>query len=200
MVLRIVRSHHERMDGGGFPDGLSGDRIPRGGPHRRGGGCVRRDDHEPRLPAPPDPDRGLRRAAPLRRHALRSRGRGRVHRARSATSPRSRSAAERHSPSMSDTLMISVSGMRGHVGTDLTPELVARHAAALGAWARLGAATGGEPSCRRARPGRADQRADVRPRRGGRSHVGGGGRRSTSASCRRRRCSWRWSTTTPAPA
>jgi len=32
--------------------------------------------------------------------------------------------------------MISVSGMRGHVGTDLTPELVARHAAALGAWAR----------------------------------------------------------------
>ncbi len=37
---------------------------------------------------------------------------------------------------MSDTLMISVSGMRGHVGSDLTPELVARHAAALGAWAR----------------------------------------------------------------
>jgi phosphomannomutase len=35
---------------------------------------------------------------------------------------------------MSETLMISVSGMRGHVGTDLTPELVARHAAALGAW------------------------------------------------------------------
>ena len=37
---------------------------------------------------------------------------------------------------MSDTLMISVSGMRGVVGTDLTPELVARYAAALGAWAR----------------------------------------------------------------
>ncbi|MDH4348109.1 MAG: phosphoglucosamine mutase [Gemmatimonadota bacterium] len=32
--------------------------------------------------------------------------------------------------------MISVSGMRGIVGKDLTPELVARHAAALGAWAR----------------------------------------------------------------
>ena len=31
--------------------------------------------------------------------------------------------------------MISVSGMRGHVGKDLTPELVARHAAALGSWA-----------------------------------------------------------------
>jgi phosphomannomutase len=37
---------------------------------------------------------------------------------------------------MSATLMISVSGMRGHVGTDLTPELVTRHAAALGSWAR----------------------------------------------------------------
>jgi len=31
--------------------------------------------------------------------------------------------------------MVSVSGMRGIVGTDLTPELVARYAAALGAWA-----------------------------------------------------------------
>ena len=43
---------------------------------------------------------------------------------------------------MSDTLMISVSGMRGHVGTDLTPELVARHAAALGAWVRAAARPG----------------------------------------------------------
>ena len=37
---------------------------------------------------------------------------------------------------MSQSLMISVSGMRGIVGADLTPELVARHAAALGAWAK----------------------------------------------------------------
>jgi phosphomannomutase len=37
---------------------------------------------------------------------------------------------------MSNTLMISVSGMRGIVGIDLVPELVARHAAALGAWSR----------------------------------------------------------------
>ncbi len=36
---------------------------------------------------------------------------------------------------MSQTLIVSVSGMRGLVGVDLTPELVARYAAALGAWA-----------------------------------------------------------------
>jgi phosphomannomutase len=47
---------------------------------------------------------------------------------------------------MSDTLMISVSGMRGLVGTDLTPELVARHAAAFGAWVRESARGAGRPS------------------------------------------------------
>src|SRR3989441_519569 len=39
---------------------------------------------------------------------------------------------------MSDTLMISVSGVRGLVGTDLTPEVVARWAAAFGTWAGNG--------------------------------------------------------------
>lgn len=39
---------------------------------------------------------------------------------------------------MSDTLMVSVSGVRGLVGTDLTPEVVARWAAAFGTWAREG--------------------------------------------------------------
>ena len=46
---------------------------------------------------------------------------------------------------MSDTLMISVSGIRGHVGTDLTPEIVARYAAALGAWSRRGGGFSSHP-------------------------------------------------------
>lgn len=44
---------------------------------------------------------------------------------------------------MSDTLMISVSGVRGLVGTDLTPEVVARWAAAFGIWATNGKRDGG---------------------------------------------------------
>src|SRR6266446_4597690 len=47
---------------------------------------------------------------------------------------------------MSDTLMVSVSGVRGLVGTDLTPEVVAGWAAAFGTWARDGM----RPSRRRA--------------------------------------------------
>src|SRR5256885_2496657 len=37
---------------------------------------------------------------------------------------------------MSDTLMVSVSGVRGLVGTDLAPEVVAGWAAAFGIWSR----------------------------------------------------------------
>src|SRR5690349_12605686 len=46
---------------------------------------------------------------------------------------------------MSETLMVSVSGVRGLVGSDLTPEVIARWAAAFGVWA-----IDGRPSGRRA--------------------------------------------------
>ena len=39
---------------------------------------------------------------------------------------------------MSDTLMVGVAGVRGLVGIDLTPEVVARWAAAFGTWAKAG--------------------------------------------------------------
>ncbi len=41
---------------------------------------------------------------------------------------------------MHETLMVGVSGIRGIVGKDLTPEIVARYAAAFGAWTRTGGA------------------------------------------------------------
>lgn len=44
---------------------------------------------------------------------------------------------------MSNTLMVGVSGIRGIVGTDLTPENVARYAAAFGVWATNGRREGG---------------------------------------------------------
>lgn len=45
---------------------------------------------------------------------------------------------------MSKTLMVGVSGIRGIVGVDLTPEIVARYAAAFGVWAKAG--SGKRPS------------------------------------------------------
>ncbi|MGH7646102.1 MAG: phosphoglucosamine mutase, partial [Gemmatimonadales bacterium] len=50
---------------------------------------------------------------------------------------------------MSDTLMVGVSGVRGIVGADLTPELVARFAAAFGVWATAGKGEKGKGKGRR---------------------------------------------------
>lgn len=52
---------------------------------------------------------------------------------------------------MSDTLMVGVSGVRGLVGTDLTPEVVARWAAAFGTWAKEGTGKGGRGKGKAAR-------------------------------------------------
>ena len=52
---------------------------------------------------------------------------------------------------MSETLMVSVSGVRGLVGIDLTPEMVARWAAAFGVWAKTGKGDGGRGKGKTAR-------------------------------------------------
>ena len=167
VVLHIARSHHERLDGDGFPDGLKGDDIP---VEARIVAVVDAFDamttnrayRESLTPA--DAFDELRRCTGLQFDPA-------VVAAFCAAFPDpDRASDSRLTPAsggglpMSDTLMISVSGMRGIVGKDLTPELVARHAAALG---RVGHRHG---ACRGsswdATPGPAARCSPARPRRG----------------------------------
>ena len=49
-IAGIVRHHHERFDGNGYPDGLAADEIPLLVARHRGSRCVQRDDLGPALP------------------------------------------------------------------------------------------------------------------------------------------------------
>ena len=99
-VARLVRSSHERWDGGGYPDGLTGDEIPLGA--RVVAVCDAFDamTDRPALSRAGERGRGRGRAPPLRRHAVRPDGRGgpaRGARARDA-SPSTRPPGRRRSP------------------------------------------------------------------------------------------------------
>ena len=76
-IATWVMHHHERFDGDGYPDGLVGRGDPAAGAHPLRRRRVRHDDVGSHLPAEDDAERGVRRARPLLRHAVRP-GRGRA--------------------------------------------------------------------------------------------------------------------------
>ena len=103
MVLRIVRSHHERLDGTGFPDRLVGEHDPGRGPHRRRGGRLRRHDDQPGLsPLAHAGGRGGGASDAARAPISTARGRRGVSRGPSATSPSSPSPSDRRPASGPD--------------------------------------------------------------------------------------------------
>ena len=156
IALAIVRHHHERLDGKGFPDGLKADAIPLE---------VRvvtvADSFDAMTSVRPyrpamSIDKAIEelqvwkgRQFDRRRWSMhwwprsRPRRRSRWPRPRSGrcTFLPSRSIPVPPTPRlearrpMTDTLMVGVSGVRGIVDKDLTPDIVARWARAFGRWA-----------------------------------------------------------------
>ena len=68
-----ILHHHERVDGGGYPDGLAGRTDPAGVADHPGRRRVRGDHRRPSLPHAPLGRRGDGRAGAKRRHAVRPR-------------------------------------------------------------------------------------------------------------------------------
>ena len=94
-VLRIVRSHHERLDGRGFPDGLRGEKIPIEA--RIVAVADAFDAMTTERPVPRFPATRCRhgRAPPRRRHPARSRGGRGLRRRVSRSEPSCRSRPSR---------------------------------------------------------------------------------------------------------
>ncbi len=89
-VATLVRSSHERYDGDGYPDSLRGEQNPTRLPHHPRLRRLRHDDLRAPLQRRDLRRGGDRRAAPLRRHPVRSRGGRSVPRGARRRQPRAR--------------------------------------------------------------------------------------------------------------
>src|SRR5439155_1324252 len=161
-ALAIVRSHHERIDGKGFPEGLRGDAIPfevrvvtvadsfdamtSVRPYRPALSVqmamqeledmqgVQFDPGAVAAFLAAFPDRAALPVTTLEARPLHLPARPLEAPAADARSIEAPAAACCVAP-MTDTLMVGVSGVRGIVGKDLTDEVVMRYARAFGMWA-----------------------------------------------------------------
>ena len=96
-MIPAIRSHHEAWNGRGYPDGLKGEQIPLFARIVGGGRHLRRDHHQPSVPAGLQPAVRGRDHHPPDRQPLRRQDRHRLPaRLRGRGDPRRRRAARAH--------------------------------------------------------------------------------------------------------
>ena len=106
-VAELVRSSHERWDGGGYPDGLAAEAIPLGARIVAVADAFDAMTADRAYRTARGAGRGARRAAPLRRDAVRPRGRDGVLRRLASAAPAARRRPEplRASPAEAGPLL-----------------------------------------------------------------------------------------------
>ena len=192
--LRVVRSHHERWDGGGYPDGLAEYEIPLTARVFAVADCARRDDEQPSVPARAAVGGGARRDPRAVGAPVRSAGRRGVPRVRGDGCATTRDDASRRCLSARAP---SITIRR--VDFELTPEQKEIQALTRDFVARRDRAARGGVGSRAPLPDRRLREAR-RPRPDGRLRAGGVRRRGRRLRRVRRSCSRSSRAATPASA